>query len=158
MRYLCVFYFWYSFFHTSHSFESVAWFCLQFVQFCGCSMPIWSVLLSPHLLHTRDLVHFFCSVQIFGSCDIQVGLGYAFSFYVWYILFLFSRDFRGVEAENICICLDYFVIFLDGNFLGVSNDLFVKVGFYLISGAEEEPDFSRYPLMSSGIWRGRFLF
>ena len=42
------------FFHTSHSFELAVW----FVQFCSCSQSIWSILLSPYLLHTKGLVHF----------------------------------------------------------------------------------------------------
>ena len=44
--------------------------------------------------------------------------------------FYFGRDFGGVEAKNICICLDYFVIFLSG-FFGINNTLFAKADFYL---------------------------
>ena len=53
------------FFHASYSFESFAWFYLQFVLFCDCS--IW---LSSHLLHTKGLVNLSLQCQIFGSCDI----------------------------------------------------------------------------------------
>ena len=69
---------------------------------------------------------------------VTKSLAVVISEWIWYVYFDFSycisyfyfgRGFRSIEAENICICLDRFVIFLHVDSSGVRNTLFVNVGF-----------------------------
>ena len=98
-----------------------------------------SALLSSYLLYTGDLGHF--SLWCPNLCQLWYLSGfrmYISTLVVVYFIFILVGSLVGGETENICICLNYLVIFLDKDSWGISNTFVAKVGFFISSRVQRE--------------------